>query len=102
MERKGALGAASAPAPHFCRLPVDIPREEAYLPWYAQRNGLHLATAAPAAEMDRFRVGDVGKQPQGEILFDHEERPKQLARETAELGADRRGAGRLLRLEGQE
>jgi len=27
---------------------------------------------------------------------------EQLARETAELGADRRGAGRLLRLEGQE
>jgi len=37
MERKGALGAASAPAPHFCRLPVDIPREEAYLPWHVQR-----------------------------------------------------------------
>jgi hypothetical protein len=35
-------------------------------------NGLYLAPAAPAAEMDRFRVGDVGKQSQGEILFDHD------------------------------
>jgi retinol-binding protein 3 len=26
--------------------------------------------------MDRFKLGDVGKQSQGEILFDHKERPK--------------------------
>jgi hypothetical protein len=36
---------------------------------------VYTSPAAPAAEMDRFRVGGVGKQSQGEILFDHEERP---------------------------
>src|SRR6266508_2947182 len=41
--------------------------------------------------MDRFRVGDVGKQSQGEILFDHEERPKTDRERDGELGADRRG-----------
>src|SRR6266508_6511975 len=40
--------------------------------------------------MDRFRVGDVGKQSQGEILFDHEERPKTDRERDGELGADRR------------
>ncbi len=28
LERKGASGAASILAPHFCRLPVNIPMEE--------------------------------------------------------------------------
>src|SRR5215510_11945566 len=51
--------------------------------------------------MDRFRVGGVGKQSQGQILFDHEGRPKTARARDGELGADRRGdrapveAGRL-------
>src|SRR5215813_4922902 len=40
--------------------------------------------------MDRFRVGGVGKQPQGEILLDHEKRPKTARARDGELGADRR------------
>src|SRR5215831_17271524 len=40
--------------------------------------------------MDRFRVGGVGKQPQGEILLDHEKRPKTARARDWELGADRR------------
>src|SRR5262245_21089514 len=44
-------------------------------PAIERRNGLHLAPATPAAEMDRYRVGNIGKQPQGEILFDHQKRP---------------------------
>src|SRR5262245_33256356 len=41
--------------------------------------------------MDRFRVGDVGKQSQGEILFDHKERPKTARARDGELGANRWG-----------
>src|SRR6266508_5920800 len=41
--------------------------------------------------MDRFRVGDVGKQSQGEILFDNEKWPKTARARDRELGADRRG-----------
>src|SRR5262245_3760440 len=40
--------------------------------------------------MDRLRLGDVRKQPQGEILFDHEKRPKTARARDGELGADRR------------
>src|SRR5215510_3605331 len=40
--------------------------------------------------MDRFGVGSVGKQPQGEILFDHEKRPKTARARDGKLGADRR------------
>jgi hypothetical protein len=39
-----------------------------------RRNGLYLSPAASAAEMDIFRVGSVGKQSQGEILFNHQKR----------------------------
>ena len=52
--------------------------------------------------MDRFRVGSVGKQPQGEILLDHEKRRKQLARQTENLERIAGVIGRLLKLEGQE
>src|SRR5262247_1333049 len=40
--------------------------------------------------MDRFGVGGVGKQPQGEILFNHQKRPKTARARDGELGADRR------------
>ncbi len=52
--------------------------------------------------MDRFRVEDVGKQSQGEILFDHKERPKTAAGETENRERIAGVIGRLLRLEGQE
>src|SRR5262245_10664017 len=41
--------------------------------------------------MDSLRLGDVGKQPQSEILFDHEKRPKTARRRDGESGADCRG-----------
>src|SRR5215468_1572297 len=51
--------------------------------------------------MDRFRVGGVGKQQQGEVLYHHEKRPKTARARDGKLGADSRGdrapveAGRL-------
>jgi putative ABC transport system permease protein len=41
--------------------------------------------------MDRFRLGDIGKQSQGEVLLDYEKRPKTTRARDGELGADLRG-----------
>src|SRR5215831_18575201 len=41
--------------------------------------------------MDRFRLGNFGKQSQGEVLLDHKKRPKTARARDCRMGADRRG-----------
>src|SRR5262249_45623786 len=70
-------------------------------PAIERRNSVHLTPATPTTRVDHFGLGDIGKQPQGEVLYHHEKRPKTARARDGKLGADSRGdrapveAGRL-------
>jgi len=89
--RKGTLDGASILPPNFA----------VYL-WTFQWKRRIFFVMSKGKITDRFSVGGVGKLPQREIPFDHEKRPKTARARDGEPGADRKGAGRLLKLEGKE
>src|SRR5450432_2257655 len=55
---------------------------------FERRHGVHLALAFAAGGMDCGGVGRFREQPEGEVLFDYEERPETAGEGDGGLGAD--------------